>query len=147
MAVVLLAVLAVALTLYATRRAIAREALTGWLRSQGIESEVTFQAFDPGGFSAALRVGPAAHPDMTAEVAEVRYDLLGFWNGRALGARVTEVRLVNPTLRARWRDGRLSLGSLDPLIEQLRKQPPRPDQGQPKIVVEGGRLHLGKSVV
>lgn len=142
MAVVLLAVLAVALTLYATRRAIAREALTSWLRSQGIESEVTFQAFDPGGFSAALRVGPAAHPDMTAEVAEVRYDLLGFWNGRSLGARVTEVRLVNPTLRGRWRDGRLSLGSLDPLIEQLRKQPPRPDQGQPKIVVEGGRLHL-----
>jgi hypothetical protein len=138
----LLVLLAAVITLYATRRAIARDALTGWLRDQGVESEVTFQTFDPGGLSGALRIGPAAHPDLTAEVAEIHYDLLGFWNGRAFGARVTEVRLVNPVLRGRWHAGKLSLGSLDPLIEKLRSQPPKPDQGQPKILVEGGRLHL-----
>jgi hypothetical protein len=140
--VTLLVLLAAAITLYAARRAIARDALTGWLRDQGIESEVTFETFDPGGLSGALRIGPAARPDLTAEVAEIKYDLLGFWNGRALGARVTEVRLVNPVLRGRWHAGKLSLGSLDPLIEKLQSQPPKPDHGQPKILVEGGRLHL-----
>jgi hypothetical protein len=139
---VLLVLLAAAITLYAARRTIAREALTGWLRDQGVESEVTFQTFDPGGLSGSLRIGPASRPDLTAEVAEIRYDLLGFWNGRPLGARVTEVRLVNPVLQGRLRDGKLSLGSLDPLIDKLRSQPPKPDQGQPKILVEGGRLRL-----
>jgi hypothetical protein len=141
-AAVLLVLLAAAITIYAARRVIARDALTGWLRDQGIESEVTFQTFDPGGLSGALRIGPAAHPDLTAEVAEIHYDLLGFWNGRALGARVTEVRLVNPVLHARLHAAKVSLGSLDPLIEKLRRQPPKPDQGQPSILVEGGRLLL-----
>lgn len=139
---VLLVLLAVAIALYAARRAIAREALTGWLRDQGVESQVTFETFDPGGLSGALRIGPAARPDLTAEVAEINYDLLGFWNGRPFGARVTQVRLVNPVLHGRWHAGKLSLGSLDPLIEKLRSQPPNPDQGQPRILVEGGRLRL-----
>lgn len=138
----LLVLLAAAVMLWAARRVIARDAMTGWLRDQGVESEVTFQSFDPGDLSGALRIGPAGRPDLTAEVAEIHYDLLGFWNGRAFGARVTEVRLVNPVLHARLHAGKLTLGSLDPLIEKLRRQPPKPDQGQPKIVVEGGRLQL-----
>ncbi len=142
LAVVLLAGAASAATLYAARRTIAREALVGWLHGQGIESEVAFQAFDANGFSGSLRIGPAAHPDLTAEVAEIHYDLLGFWNGQPFGARVTKVRLLNPTVHGRWHAGRLSLGSLDPLIEKARKQPPRKDKTQPKIEVDGATLTL-----
>ena len=142
LAILLLAGVAAGATVYAARKTLARDALVGWLRDQGIESEVAFQAFDPGGFSGALRVGPAKDPDLTAEVAEVRYDLLGFWNGEPLGARVTEVRLLNPTIHGRWHDGKLSLGSLDPLIEKLRKQPPHKDKAQPKIEVDGATLRL-----
>src|SRR3546814_7887720 len=40
------------------------------------------------------------------------------------------------------RDGKLSLGVLDPLIEELRKRPPRPDAAKPRIVVDDGTLLL-----
>ena len=127
---------------YAGRRAIAREALTGWLRSEGVESELAVSTFGPGGFTGTLRIGPAANPDLTAQVAEVRYGLTGWWAGKPFGATVTSVRLVRPVIKGRWTDGRLTLGALDPLIETLRKRPPRPDARQPRIVVEDARLRL-----
>ncbi|WP_340644932.1 YdbH domain-containing protein [Phenylobacterium sp.] len=143
--VLVLAGVTVALILvvaYGGRRVIAREALTGWLRSQGVESQVAFATFGPGGFTGTLRIGPAANPDLTAQVAEVRYGLTGWWAGKPFGATVTAVRLVRPVIKGRWTNGRLSLGALDPLIETLRKRPPRPDARQPRIVVEDARLRL-----
>ncbi|MBR7621523.1 YdbH domain-containing protein [Phenylobacterium sp. 20VBR1] len=137
-----LVVLLVMSLLYAGRRVIAREALTGWLRSQGVESEVTFSTFGPGGFTGTLRIGPATKPDLIAQVAEVRYGLTGWWAGKPFGATVTSVRLVRPVIKGRWTDGRLSLGELDPLIASLRKRPPRSDARQPRIVVEDARLRL-----
>lgn len=137
--VLVLAAVAVVLVMaaaYAGRRVIAREALTGWLRSQGVESQVAFSTFGPGGFTGTLRIGPAADPDLTAEVAEVRYGL------SLSGATVTSVRLVRPVIKGRWHDGRLTLGALDPLIANLRKRPPRPDARQPAITVEDARLRL-----
>ncbi|HEX5379632.1 MAG TPA: YdbH domain-containing protein [Phenylobacterium sp.] len=139
---VVLAGVAVTATTYAARRSLAREALTGWLRDQGVESEVSFKAFDADGLSGSLRIGPARDPDLVAEVAEVRYDILGFWEGQPLGVRVTQVRLVEPSIKARWRDGKLSLGSLDPLIEKLRRRPPQPDRGQPTIEIDSAHLRL-----
>ena len=137
-----MAALLVMAAAYAGRRAIAREALTGWLRSQGVESQVSFSTFGPGGFTGTLRIGPAANPDLTAQVAEVRYGLIGWWAGQPFGATVTSVRLVRPVIKGRWKDGRLTLGALDPLIDTLRKRPPRPDARQPRIVVEDARLRL-----
>lgn len=143
--VLVLAVVALVLVTalaYAGRRIIAREALTGWLRSQGVESEVLFSTFGPGGFTGTLRIGPAAHPDLTAQVAEVRYGLTGWWAGKPFGVTVTSIRLVSPVIHGRWRAGRLTLGELDPLIEALRKRPPRPDTRQPAIAIENARLRL-----
>src|SRR3546814_18162983 len=40
------------------------------------------------------------------------------------------------------RDGKLSLGVLDPLIEELRKRPPRPDAAKPRIVIDDRTLLL-----
>lgn len=134
-------ILAVAVVLilaaaYAGRRALAREALTGWLRSQGVESQVAFSTFGPGGFTGTLRIGPAADPDLTAQVAEVRYGLT------LSGVTVTSVRLVRPVIKGRWTDGRLTLGELDPLIANLRKRPPNPDARQPAIAIDDARLRL-----
>ncbi|MFD1191386.1 intermembrane phospholipid transport protein YdbH family protein [Phenylobacterium conjunctum] len=130
-----------ALGVYAARRSLARDAVTSWLRAQGVEAEIAFQAFDPGGFTGSLRVGPAKDPDLTAEVAEIRYNLVGFWTGDPLGARVTSVRLVRPTLKARLKGGALSLGALDPLVARLKARPstnlPLPD-----ISIEAARLRL-----
>lgn len=130
-----------ALGVYAARRSLARDAVTSWLRAQGVDAEIAFQAFDPGGFTGSLRVGPAKDPDLTAEVAEIRYDLVGFWTGDPLGARVTSVRLVRPTLKARLKGGSLSLGSLDPLVEKL-KQKPASNAPLPDISIQAARLRL-----
>ncbi|MES2341367.1 MAG: YdbH domain-containing protein [Pseudomonadota bacterium] len=143
--VLILAVVALVLVMalaYAGRRIIAREALTGWLRSQGVESQVAFSTFGPGGFTGTLRIGPAANPDLTAQVAEVRYGLTGWWAGKPFGVTVTSIRLASPVIHGRWRAGRLTLGELDPLIEALRKRPPRPDTRQPAIAIENARLRL-----
>ncbi|RAK57570.1 intermembrane phospholipid transport protein YdbH family protein [Phenylobacterium deserti] len=130
-------VLAVAvLALYAARRIIAREALTGWLRSKGIASEAEVKDFGFKSFIGRLRVGDPRNPDFTAEQAEVTYGLRGF------GLEVTSVTLRRPVVRARVHDGKLSVGSLDPLIEEFRRRPPKPGGAKPRIIIDDGQLLL-----
>ncbi len=130
------AILTLALVLYAARRTLAREALTGWLQSKGVASEIEIEAVGLTGATARLRIGDPARPDFTAERVEVRYALRGF------NVEVGQVRLVRPVVRARIRDGRLSVGSLDPLVEEFRRKPPRPDAAKPSIDIEDGLLAL-----
>jgi hypothetical protein len=78
-----------------------------------------------------LQVGDPKAPDFVAGDAEVSYGL------RGLTLEVRSVRLTKPIVRARLHDGKLTLGSLDPLIQDLLKQPPRPDATKPRI--EGRR--------
>ncbi|WP_334161791.1 intermembrane phospholipid transport protein YdbH family protein [Phenylobacterium sp.] len=131
-----MAILVAALALYAARRVIAREALTGWLQSKGIASEAEIEAFGLTGATARLRIGDPANPDFTAERVEVGYALRGF------GVEVGSVKLTRPVLRASLRDGRLSAGVLDPLIEEFRRRPPRPEATKPRIEVDDGELRL-----
>lgn len=122
--------------LYLNRRMLAREALTGWLRSKGVASEAEVYAFGPSTFTARLRIGDRGRPDFTAARAEVRYRVRGF------GFEVVSVTLREPVLRASLRGGRLSVGSLDPIVEEFRSRPPRPDAARPRILVDGGVLWL-----
>lgn len=140
--VIVLAATAGAVAAYQARRTLARDALTGWLAERGIESEIAFDTFDVGDVRGRLRVGPATDPDVVAEVAEVRYAIVGPWAGEGFGVRPTVVRLRGARLKASYLAGRLSLGSLDPLVEELRRRPPRPDARQPVVIVEDGRLAL-----
>ncbi len=137
----ILALLGVALVVLAAltwlnRRTLAREALTGWLRSKGVASEAEVYGIGPTSFSARLSIGDPARPDFSAARADVRYRLKG------LGVEVLSVTLREPVLRASFRDGRFSVGSLDPLIEEFRKRPPRPDAARPRISVDDGVLWL-----
>lgn len=127
---------------YGVRRELARDALVGWLEQRGVESEVEIHTFDLGVADARLRIGPAADPDVIAERVEVRYGFGGFWNDQPLGVRVASVRLTRPAVKASFKAGKLSLGSLDPLVEEFAKRPPQPDRGQPDIEVDGGQLRL-----
>ncbi len=131
-----LGLLALALVLYAARRVIAREVLTGWLRSHGVAATAEVGGFGLGGFRGRLVVGDPKAPDFVAGDAEVSY---GF---RGLNFEVRTVRLAKPIVRARLHDGNLMLGSLDPLIRELLKQPPRPDAAKPKIEIDDGTLLL-----
>lgn len=128
--------LVVALVLYATRRMIAREVLTGWLRSHGVAATAEVGSFGPGGFRGGLQVGDPKAPDFVAGDAQVTYGL------RGLTFEVRTVRLTKPIVRARLHDGKLTLGSLDPLIQDLLKKPPRPDATKPRIEIDDGTLLL-----
>jgi hypothetical protein len=126
-----------ALALVAARRIIARETVSAWLRSKGVPvSAAEIQGFGLSRMAGRLVIGDPRHPDFTAERAEVDYGL------RGLNLEVRSVRLVRPVLRASFRQGRFLAGSLDPLIEDFLKAPPRPNAPTPKITVEGGKLLL-----
>lgn len=123
---------------YLTRRAIAREVLIGWLEARGVPAEVEFREFEFGGFTARVRAGPHENPDLSVARVEVRYGFTGFWSGEPLGVRVSSVRLHSPMLKGSFKDGKLSLGSLDPLIEEFTKRPPQPDAPQPRVEIYRG---------
>ena len=125
---------------YAERRAIARAVLAGWLRSQGVDAQIAIQGLGPTGLRGVLRLGPAADPDFTVESADIRYDL--GWGPGGLTARPTEIRLLRPMLKARWHAGRLTFGSLDPLLDKLLKRPPEANAALPTLSVDQARLVL-----
>jgi hypothetical protein len=138
--VVALVALAALAALVAARRHIAREAVAGWLASKGVSSDSRFAVIGPGRLVGSLRIGPPAAPDATVERAEVRYSLMALLAGH--GVQVTDVKLTRPVLRASWRGGRFSAGALDPLIAEFLKQPPKPGEPHPRVVVDDGRLTL-----
>ena len=136
--VVLIAVLA---GTWLNRRAVARDALVGWLDRKGIEAEVEIERIELDGVTAQIRIGDEKSPDLTVERAEVDYVIGWPWSG-GLGVTPSRIRLVRPVLRASWRGGELSLGSLDPLVKAFTARPPRPDSKGPLVIVEGGRVAL-----
>lgn len=135
-AVVGLALLVGLVALYAARKVIAREVLTGWLRSHGVASQVGVAALGLDRFAGRVSAGDPRAPDFVAGDASVTYGI------RGLGFEVRSATLRGPTLRGRLHDGRLSFGSLDPLIEEFRKKPPQPDTREPRVQIEGGVLLL-----
>jgi hypothetical protein len=132
----LAAVMVLALALFAGRRMIAREVLVGWLRSHGIAATAQVSALGPGGVSGTVRAGDPDAPDFVAGDGVVTYGL------RGLGLEVRGVRLIHPVVRARLHAGKLSFGALDPLVDELRRRPPRLDTTQPRIEIEQGLLLL-----
>lgn len=124
------------------RRDIAREVATGWLERRGVDAELVVERLELDGFSGTLRAGPDGDPDLSVQRIEIDYGLNGFWNGRPFGASPTRVRLVRPVLKGRLTQKGLSLGSLDPIVEEFRRRPPRPDERGPRIEVENGAVRL-----
>lgn len=128
--------------LYLNRRAVARELLTGWLDRRGVSSEIEIERIELNGLVARVRIGDPRDPDFAVERVEVDYAIGAPWSAQGLGVTPSRVRLVRPVLKARWADGNLSLGALDPVIEDFTRRPPRPDSRSPLVLVEGGRVNL-----
>ncbi|MDP3379663.1 MAG: YdbH domain-containing protein [Brevundimonas sp.] len=128
--------------LYLNRRLVAREVLVGWLDRQGIAAEVEVERVELNGFVGRIRIGDPEDPDFLAERVEVDYGLTAPWSDAGFGARPGRIRLVAPSLRATWQDGRFSFGSLDPLIERFTGRPVQPEASSPLILVERGELRL-----
>jgi hypothetical protein len=145
--VVLLVILALILTLvaavYVARREAARQVLIGWLERRGIEADIEIERLELNSLTARIRVGDPENPDFAVERVEVDYALGLPWSETGLGVTPGRIRLIRPVLRASWRDGRFSMGSLDPLLEEFRDRPPGPEARGPLVLVEQGRLYLG----
>ncbi|MDP2117525.1 MAG: C4-dicarboxylate ABC transporter, partial [Brevundimonas sp.] len=104
--------------LYLNRRAATRQVLVGWLEQQGIEADMKVERLELDGLVASVRIGDADDPDVTVERVEVDYAIGAPWSRGGLGLRPTRIRLIRPVLRASVRDGKLTFGSLDPLVDR-----------------------------
>lgn len=140
--VVLGVLLVLTALLYLNRRAATRQVLIGWLEQQGIEADMQVDRLELDGLVARVRIGDAADPDVTVERVEVDYAIGAPWSKGGIGLTPTRIRLIRPVVRASVRNGKLTLGSLDPLIERFAGQPPRPDSRGPLVLVEGARVRL-----
>lgn len=134
--VVLAGLIVLVLIAYAARREAARQVLTNWLEDHGVEAEVEFQELDFDSLVASLRAGPADDPDLVVERVEVDYALSG------LSMTPSRIRVIRPRIRATLRDGRVSFGSLDRLIEDFRRRPPSDEIGGPLILIEDASARL-----
>ncbi|KAK0351445.1 hypothetical protein LTR94_024939, partial [Friedmanniomyces endolithicus] len=140
---VLLLVAALALAaLYLNRRAAARQALVGWLEQRGIQSEVEVERIELDGFVGKIRIGDPRDPDVVVERVEVDYAVAAPWSKTGLAVQPSRIRLVRPVLRASFQNGKLSLGSLDPLLESFKGGPPRPDARSPLVIIETGQARI-----
>lgn len=135
-------VLVLLATLYLNRRAATREVLIGWLERQGIDADMQVERVELDGIVASIRIGDPANPDVVIERVEVDYAVATPWSRTGLGVTPSRIRLIRPVVSAGFRDGKLTFGSLDPLIDRFTGQPPRPDSRSPLVIVEQGRLRL-----
>lgn len=136
----ILALVAIGLVLLAAlawlnRRTLGREALTGWLKSKGVASDIAVETLDPDRFVARLRIGDPNRPDFVAERAEVLF------RPSLTGIEITSITLNKPLLRASYHGGQLSFGVLDPLVREFLSRPP-PSARLPRLQVDGGVLAL-----
>ncbi|MCW5761141.1 MAG: hypothetical protein KIS90_15340, partial [Phenylobacterium sp.] len=119
------------------RKALAREALTGWLKGKGVAADAEVEAFGPTTFTARMTLGDPKAPDFAAERVEVRY------RPKITGVEIVSLTLKKPVLRARLAGGKLSVGSLDPLVQDFLRRPPPPGAKTPRVQIDGGVLTLG----
>lgn len=128
--------------LYLNRRAATRQLLVGWLERQGVPAEMEIERVELDGIVASIRIGDPRNPDAVVERVEVDYAIGMPWSKAGLGVTPSRIRLLRPVLRASFRDGEFSLGSLDPLVERFTGRPPQPDARGPLVLVEQGRVRL-----
>lgn len=140
--VVVLVIASLLVALYLNRRAAARALLIGWLEDRGAPAEVQIERLELDGLTARVRIGDPRNPDVVIERVEVDYVIGLPWSREGSGVRPGRVRLLRPVVRARWLDGRLSLGSLDPILQEFSGGQTSSDARGPVVVVEDGRMLL-----
>ncbi|MBW8304543.1 MAG: C4-dicarboxylate ABC transporter, partial [Brevundimonas sp.] len=139
---VLCVLLVLVALLYVNRRAATRQILVGWLERQGVPADMEIERVELDSLVARIRIGDPRNPDAVVERVEVDYAIGAPWSKAGLGLTPTRIRLVRPVLRASFRDGKFSVGSLDPLVERFTGRPPRPDTRGPLVLIERGRVRL-----
>ena len=134
------ALLILAFAAYGLRGAIGARLAAAYLKAHGVPADIQVQRLDASGFTARVRLGPAADPDLTVEQVQVEFAPGPLFSHGLAVPRLRSVRLLRPDLKAAYDGKRVSFGSLQPLIDQLTRGPsagPPPD-----ITAEQGRVRL-----
>ena len=139
---VLCLILILAALAWMNRRAVTRQVLVGWLEREGVPADVDIQQVELDGVVASIRIGDPRNPDITVERVEVDYALGAPWSKQGLGVTPRRIRLLRPVARVSLRGGKLSFGSLDPLVEKFTGRPPGPDSRAPLVLVEDARVRV-----
>ncbi|RZJ29688.1 MAG: C4-dicarboxylate ABC transporter, partial [Brevundimonas sp.] len=140
--VLLCVLLVVAALAWLNRRAVTRQVLVGWLEREGVPADVDIERVELDGVVARIRIGDPRDPDVTVERVEVDYAVGAPWSRQGLGVTPSRIRLLRPVARVSLRGGKVSFGSLDPLIAKFTGRPPGPDSRAPLILVEDARVRL-----
>ncbi|WP_374273887.1 YdbH domain-containing protein [Brevundimonas sp.] len=128
--------------LWLARREAARQLLVGWLEDRGVAADIQVETVEFDRFVGRIVIGDPANPDVRVERVEVDYVVGVPWSSVGLGVTPSRIRLVRPMVRASWREGRLSFGSLDPIVEEFTQRPPDPTQRGPIVLIEQGEARL-----
>lgn len=138
----LILIVLAASVLWLARREAARQILVGWLEDRGVAAQVQVESIELDRFVGRIVIGDPNNPDVQVERVEVDYVVGAPWSRAGLGVTPSRIRLVRPLVRASWREGRLSFGSLDPIVEEFSKRPPDPSRRGPIVLIEGGEARL-----
>jgi hypothetical protein len=138
--VAVLAVGAVAVAVvYSARSRIGVELATRYFADRGVPARIVIDRLDFNGFIGSLSLGPARDPDLVVDRIEVDFAPAPIWR-RTEVPTVRAVRLTGARLKGRYAAGRLTFGSLQPLIDEILSKPSTAPL--PAVTIRGGRLSL-----
>ncbi|MFC7377677.1 YdbH domain-containing protein [Brevundimonas sp. GCM10030266] len=140
--ILLCVLLVLAALTWLNRRAVTRQVLVGWLEREGVPADVDIESIELDSVVARIRIGDPRDPDVTVERVEVDYAIGVPWSDHGMGVTPSRIRLLRPVARVNLQGGKVSFGSLDPLIEKFTGRPPGPDSQAPLVLVEDARVRL-----
>lgn len=141
-AVLALGVVAVAVV-YSARGRIGVELATRYFAERGVPARIVIKRLDFDGFIGSLSLGAAKDPDFVVDQIEVDFAPAPIWR-RTEAPTVRAVRLNDARLKGRYANGKLTFGSLQPLIDEILS---KPSTGPlPGVTIRNGRLTLATPV-
>jgi hypothetical protein len=127
--------------LYAFRGPIGVALAVHYLEGKGIPAAIEIERLDFKGFVGKARLGPEQDPDLTVERIEVAFEPIPILKSGLAAPRIASLKLTQPRLKGRWDGKRLYLGTLQPLLDEMAKQPPAAGPG-PKVTIERGEARI-----
>lgn len=112
------------------------------LRRRGVPAAVHVTRLDAGGVEGSLALGPPGRPDLTVDRFRADFDPWPAAGGGPVAPRLRRLVLHGAHLRAAWDGRRLTVGSLQPLLDDALRAPPGGGGGGPDVELDAATLDL-----
>jgi hypothetical protein len=141
-AAIFVGVLAILLAgLYSQRGQIGAQLAVSYLRERGVPAIIQVDRLDPDGFTGSAVLGDPKDPDLNAPHIEVEFEPIPIFRSGLAAPRIRSIRLVEPRLKARWDGKKLTVGTLQRLVDDAAAKTPGTGPG-PTVVIERGQVRL-----